>query len=70
MMRDLIARPSQLSPLARIAVDAFRRAPRCRRVRRHLGPHFALAITLKVTATWHRRLLRAALAGRGGCTTF
>jgi len=34
VMRDLMARPAQLSPLARIAAKA--------RVRRRLGPHFGL----------------------------
>ena len=42
VLRDLIARPSQLSPLARIAVDAFTARVEMLRVRRLLGPHFGL----------------------------
>lgn len=42
MLRNIAARPSQLSRLARIAVDAFaaRAAMNC--VRRDIGPHFGL----------------------------
>ncbi len=42
VLRDLVARPSQLSPLARIAVDAFAARAAMVRVRRRLGPHFGL----------------------------
>ena len=42
VLRDLVARPSQLSPLARIAVDAFAARAAMNRVRRRLGPHFGL----------------------------
>jgi adenosylhomocysteine nucleosidase len=42
VLRDLIARPSQLSPLARIALDAFAARAELQRVRRLLGPHFGL----------------------------
>jgi adenosylhomocysteine nucleosidase len=42
IVRDVIARPSQLSPLARVAVDAFAARSQLQRVRRLLGPHFAL----------------------------
>jgi adenosylhomocysteine nucleosidase len=42
VMRDLVARPSQLSPLARIAADAFAARAAMTRVRRRLGPHFGL----------------------------
>lgn len=42
VLRDLIARPSQLSPLARIAADAFTARAEMLRVRRLLGPHFGL----------------------------
>ena len=42
VLRDLMARPSQLSPLARIAVDAFAARAAMLRVRRSLGPHFGL----------------------------
>jgi hopanoid-associated phosphorylase len=42
VVRDVIARPSQLSPLARIAVDAFTARVEMLRVRRLLGPHFGL----------------------------
>jgi hopanoid-associated phosphorylase len=43
VLRDLMSRPSQLSPLARIAVDAFAARAEMLRVRRLLGPHFGLA---------------------------
>jgi hopanoid-associated phosphorylase len=42
VLRDLVARPSQISPLARIAVDAFAARAAMVRVRRQLGPHFGL----------------------------
>jgi hopanoid-associated phosphorylase len=42
VMRDLLARPSQLSPMARIAADAFTARTAMNRVRRRLGPHFGL----------------------------
>lgn len=42
IMRGLIARPSQVSPLARIAIDAFAARAEMVRVRRLLGPHFGL----------------------------
>jgi hopanoid-associated phosphorylase len=42
MLRNVAARPSQLSPLARIAVDAFTARAAMNRVRRDLGPHFGL----------------------------
>jgi len=42
VLRDVMARPSQLSPLARIAVDAFAARAAMVRVRRLLGPHFGL----------------------------
>jgi adenosylhomocysteine nucleosidase len=42
VLRDVMARPSQLSPLARIAVDAFAARAAMLRVRRSLGPHFGL----------------------------
>jgi adenosylhomocysteine nucleosidase len=43
VLRDLIARPSQLSLLVRLAVDAFAARAELLRVRRMLGPHFRLA---------------------------
>ena len=43
LLRDLVARPAQLSPLARIAADAFAARAELLRVRRLLGPHFGLA---------------------------
>lgn len=43
MMRDVMARPSQLSPLARIAIDAFAARSQMLRVRRLLGPSFGFA---------------------------
>ena len=42
MMRDVMARPSQIRPLARIAADAFAARTAMTRVRRRLGPHFGL----------------------------
>jgi hopanoid-associated phosphorylase len=42
VMRDLVARPSQLSPLARITIDAFAARTAMTRVRRRLGPDFGL----------------------------
>ena len=39
---DLVARPAQLSPLARLAWDAFAARAEMLRVRRLLGPHFGL----------------------------
>jgi hopanoid-associated phosphorylase len=42
VLRDLIARPSQLTPMARIAVDALAARAAMLRVRRRLGPHFGL----------------------------
>ncbi len=42
VMRDVIARPSQLSPLARVALDAFAARAAMVRVRRQLGPNFGL----------------------------
>lgn len=47
VMRELIARPSQLSGLLRIAVDAYAAHSTLRRVRRTLGPDFGLAETGK-----------------------
>jgi len=42
MMRNLVARPSQIRPLALIAADAFAARTAMTRVRRRLGPHFGL----------------------------
>jgi adenosylhomocysteine nucleosidase len=42
MLRNIAARPSQLSRLARIAVDAFTARAAMNRVRRSIGPHFGL----------------------------
>jgi adenosylhomocysteine nucleosidase len=42
VLRDLMTRPAQLSPLARIAMDAFIARAAMTRVRRQLGPHFGL----------------------------
>ena len=42
ILRDVMTRPSQLKPLARIAVDAFAARSAMHRVRRLLGPHFGL----------------------------
>ena len=42
MMRNVMARPSQIRPLARIAADAFAARTAMTRVRRRLGPHFGL----------------------------
>jgi hopanoid-associated phosphorylase len=43
ILRDLMTRPSQLRPLARVAVDALAARAAMHRVRRLLGPHFGLA---------------------------
>ncbi len=42
ILRELIARPAQLSHLARIAADAFIARSEMQRVRQLLGPHFGL----------------------------
>jgi adenosylhomocysteine nucleosidase len=42
VLRDLFARPSQLSLLLRVSMDAFIARSEMLRVRRLLGPHFAL----------------------------
>ncbi len=42
VLRDLVMRPSQLSRLARVAVDALAARAELLRVRRLLGPHFGL----------------------------
>jgi adenosylhomocysteine nucleosidase len=42
ILRELIARPAQLSRLARIALDAFVARSEMQRVRQLLGPHFGL----------------------------
>jgi len=42
VLRNIAARPSQLSRLARIAVDAFAARAAMNRVRRDIGPHFGL----------------------------
>jgi adenosylhomocysteine nucleosidase len=42
VMRDLMMRPSQLRPMARVAADAFTARSAMNRVRRQLGPHFGL----------------------------
>jgi adenosylhomocysteine nucleosidase len=42
VLRDLVARPSQVPPLARIAIDAFAARAAMVRVRRQLGPYFGL----------------------------
>ena len=45
VLRDLVARPSQLMSLVRIAIDSFAARAELLRVRRLLGPHFRLADT-------------------------
>ena len=45
VLRDLVARPSQLVSLVRIAIDSFAARAELLRVRRLLGPHFRLADT-------------------------
>jgi len=45
VLRDVLARPSQLMALVRVAVDAFAARAELLRVRRLLGPHFRLADT-------------------------
>jgi adenosylhomocysteine nucleosidase len=41
VMRDLLARPSQLALLLRISLDAYIARSAMQRLRRRLGPHFA-----------------------------
>ena len=43
VLRDVVARPSQLMSLVRLAVDSFAARAELLRVRRLLGPHFRLA---------------------------
>jgi adenosylhomocysteine nucleosidase len=43
VLREIIARPAQLSGLARVALDAFTARAEMHRVRQLLGPHFGLA---------------------------
>jgi adenosylhomocysteine nucleosidase len=43
IVRDVMLRPSQLKPLARVAADAFTARTAMHRVRQRLGPHFGLA---------------------------
>jgi hopanoid-associated phosphorylase len=43
VLRDVVAQPSQLLSLVRVAVDAFAARAELLRVRRLLGPHFRLA---------------------------
>lgn len=43
VLRELVARPSQLLLLLRLAVDSFAARAELQRVRRLLGPHFRLA---------------------------
>jgi nucleoside phosphorylase len=43
VVRNLMARPSQISSMTRIAVDAFTARAAMVRIRRKLGPHFGLA---------------------------
>jgi adenosylhomocysteine nucleosidase len=43
VLRDVVAQPSQLLSLVRVAVDAFVARAELLRVRRLLGPHFRLA---------------------------
>jgi adenosylhomocysteine nucleosidase len=47
ILRELRARPAQLSRLARIALDAFVARSEMQRVRRLLGPHFGLAAPVR-----------------------
>jgi hopanoid-associated phosphorylase len=42
VVRDLVARPRQLTQLARVAIDAFAARAELQRVRHLLGPHFGL----------------------------
>lgn len=42
VVRNILARPSQIRPLARIAADAYAARSAMQRVRQQLGPHFGL----------------------------
>ena len=57
VLRHLMARPSQLSPLVRIAVDAFAARAEMLRVRRLLGPHFGLVDLTSLDAAMDRLTL-------------
>jgi adenosylhomocysteine nucleosidase len=46
VFRELMARPSQLSQLLRVSLDAFIARAEMQRVRRLLGPHFGLDLAL------------------------
>jgi len=57
VLRDLVARPAQLSRLVRISLDAFIARSEMLRVRRLLGPHFGL------TELGHRELAQSGSPG-------
>ena len=61
ILRELIARPSQLAHLARIAVDAFVARSEMQRVRRLLGSHFGLTDLAHATSG-HPELAHASSA--------
>jgi adenosylhomocysteine nucleosidase len=63
ILRELIARPAQLSRLARIAFDAFIARSEMQRVRQLLGPHFAL-IDVAGAELAQAELAAADLAGK------
>ena len=50
LLRDLVARPSQLVQLARLALDALTARTELQRVRNLLGPHFGLVDDLNEAA--------------------
>jgi hypothetical protein len=47
VLRELMARPSELAGLLRVAVDAYAARSALLRARRMLGPHFGFADTGK-----------------------
>jgi hopanoid-associated phosphorylase len=50
ILRSLVARPSQLGPLTRVALDALAARAEMQRVRQLLGPHFGLAEVARMEA--------------------
>ena len=63
VLRDLLLRPSQLSPLARIAIDALAARAEMLRVRQLLGPHFGLDDEPAELASFEAGRLAASVPG-------
>ncbi len=54
VLRDLLVRPSQLSQLVRVSLDAFIARQEMLRVRRLLGPHFGLSSVMQSDTALYR----------------